>query len=285
MPDYQEGDYVPGRGIMMPDGTYRATKPGDMGDTTGDAVIAKDANKSSGSSKGSGGISPEDMWLHASKTGISSDQFNKLNPTQQAVISALGESAGFLYSSGNTGVTLDEALKAAAKDPNINSKYADALNIDTAEFTSGLSNIQTAISTESENNRMQFEKDRKALAEAHASAGTAYSGFRQQAQKNLETTESGIVTSSRSRAQNSLDQLKQSFASKWGSAATPNASLQFNNPLNSNTSIGGLKTTPGSPDLLTGNTPTLVGSEPISKQNDILTKGNSLYNTGQLPNL
>lgn len=281
MANLQEGDYFPGKGILMPDGTYRATKPGDMGDTTGDAVLEQDKNKSA--TKGNAKINTDEMWLNATKTGITREQFNKLNSVQQATIAALGESTGALYSSGSTGVTLDEALKTAARDPNINAKYADALNLDQTAFASSLTNIQNAVSTESETNRMQFEQDRKALAEAHASTGTAYSGFRQQAQNNLATTESGIITSSRSRAQQQLDQLKQSFAAKYGSAATPGASVNFGNT--PNTTISGLRTSSENLGTISGNTPSLVGSSEAAKQSDILTKADSLYSTGQLPKL
>lgn len=286
MANYQEGDYVPGRGILMPDGTYRATKPGDMGDTTGDAVIDSTQTKATAKT-GKTGITPknlDEIWSQAAKTGITRQQFDQLNPTQQATVATLGESASSLYAYGSTGVTVNDALKAAANDPAITTKYADALALDNTAFTDGLNNIRLAVSNESMQNKMQFEKDRKALAEANAAAGTAYSGFRQQAEKNLADTEAGIVTSSRARAKQQLDQLTQSFAAKYGSAATPVASLDFNSTPDTN--ISGLYNPTGiQTETLAGTTSALTGSVANQKQTEINNKAASLYQTGQLPKL
>lgn len=247
-------------------------------------TLAKYATVTTGESNS---IDPTDLWSSASKTGITQDIFGKLNPTQQATIAALGDSVGTLYSSGSTGVTLSDALKTAANDPTLTAKYADALNLDTSDFSQGLLNLQQSVSTEAETQRMQFERDRKALAEANAANGTAYSGFRQQAQTDLATTEAGIVTSSRSRNQANLDNLKKNFAAKYGSAATPSATIQAPNPLfTAGVGIAGTTNPDSTTDnTLTGNTPNLTGSVGATKQSDILSKATSLYGDSQLPNL
>jgi len=74
-------------------------------------------------------------------------------------------------------VTLEEAINLAAKDPNIVAKYGDALALDKEAFTQSLNDLSTKLKTDTELEKTQFENDRKALAAAHAAAGSAYSGF------------------------------------------------------------------------------------------------------------
>lgn len=288
-PTYNEGDYVPGKGILMPDGTYRASQPGDVGDNTGDAVLNQTDNSSKTNSSGGGndsGMSPEDMWTYAAKTGITQDQYNKLNATQQGLLAVVGESVGTLYSSGSSGVTLDDAINNAKNDPSIVQKYSDALSTDTNNFTDTLNQLQQSASITAKNQAIQFQNDRKQLADSEAAAGTAYSGFRGEAQKNLEDTESGIIQSSNAQNLNQLNTLRQNFASKYGTAATPTANISFTDPLNGgNTSISGLDQAGGNQTALSGSTPTLIGSAALQKNADINSLASTNYQTAQLPTL
>lgn len=229
------------------------------------------------------GIAYDPSW---SKYGITQDVWNSLNATQQGVVGVSLNAATSLYGANASNVTLQSALAAAATDPNIIAKYADALKLDTAGFQQTIQQIQTAASVDAQTKQMQFEADRKALAEQAASAGQAYSGFRGKAEQNLTTTESGIVTSSRSALQKSLQDATSAFEAKYGTSATTPATAQFTNPyLASATGISGLTTTPTTtPENLTGTLAGgVTGTEPIAKQQDINTLAGQYVSLGQLP--
>ena len=68
-------------------------------------------------------------------------------------------------------------------------KYADMAKMDTQAFTQSLNNLKEATSLETDARKRQFENDRQQLAENAAATGTAYSGFRSQAQGDLAKTE------------------------------------------------------------------------------------------------
>ncbi len=165
----------------------------------------------------------------------------KKNAVQQAQVAIILNNAQSQYSQNASNVTVQSALAAAATDPVLIAKYADALKMDSASFMQGLTALQTATSTQAQQYQQQFEAERKALAEQQAAAGAAYSGFRGKAQQDLSNTESGIVTSSRSQLQQQLNQLTSSFESKYGTSATPSASVNFADPYaGAGTSISGL---------------------------------------------
>lgn len=247
----------------------------------GSGKVAKTSNNSGDSKESSSNTQPsidiEQLWSNAAKTGITREQFDSLNDMQQATISALGEGVGLLYSSGSTGVTVDDALKRAASDPAITAKYADTLKLDQSAFADNLNNLQLSISTDADKNRIQFANDKRALDEAAANAGTAYSGFREKASENLATTEAGIVQSSRAVAQKNLDTLRQNFAQKYGSAATPDATATFNNPTVSNPGASPAQT-------ISGNVPdSVLGSAAPNKSADIASLAETYQKNAQLP--
>ena len=118
-----------------------------------------------------------------SKYGITQDVWNSMNATQRATVGAALAAGSSLYSSTGNKVTLDDALKLAATDPAIVSKYADAATLDTKAFQQNLEQLKTATQTQEQTQQMQFENERKALATSMAAAGQAYSGFRGKAQQ------------------------------------------------------------------------------------------------------
>ena len=234
--------------------------------TTGNKPTGKTSTGNSDSKPA--GIEYNPQW---SSYGVTQDTWGKLSPLQQAQVSIVMSSALNSYAANASSLPVSDALRQAANDPTIVSKYSDALGLDTAAFTDSLANAQTALSTTEQQQKIQFEKDRKALAENAAATGTAYSGFREQAKKNLETTESGIVTSTRSQAQSSLNQARQNFESKYGTAATPTASLTYNNPLYNGTNIsGGMDQSATTDNTITGNTVgNVLGSQNVAKNTDV----------------
>ena len=197
----------------------------------------------------------------------------KLNP-QQALLYTVADVNTSAVTEGKPPVSFAEALKLAQNDPNIISKYADEAGLDKQAFEQNLVDLQTNLNVDSETKKMQFENDKKQLAENFAASGAAYSGFRGKAQENLNKSQSGIITSTRSATQKKLQEATSAFESKYGTSATKEASVNYINP------------STGAVENLTA--PTLggiTGSINPAKQQDINNK--ALYNLGTTaqPNL
>lgn len=234
-----------------------------------------------GSTTGSNGT-PATGLTFDPNYGVTQDQWNSMNDSQKAVIQAAYTAKQQAYQTDGQQLTFADALTQAAKDPTLVAQFSDAAKLDAQTFQQNLQQIQQASSTTAEQQQQQFENDRKALAEQQAAAGTAYSGFRGQAQKQLADQESGIVESSRRALQKQVNDLTGSFEQKYGTAATTPATAQFQDPFaNSNISISGLST-PGMasiPSTLYGQSAGgITGSQPIAQQNAINSKAQDLYN-------
>lgn len=235
--------------------------------------------------KGSG-VPYDPSWA---ARGITQQMWNSMNAQQQATIgAALTAGKAIVQNTGHT-VTMSDALAAAAKDPILMAKYSDALGIDKMQLQQTMQQAQTAASTTAQQQQMQFEQERKALAEQAASAGQAYSGFRGKAQENLAKTESGIVTSSRAALQKQVDDATAGFVSKYGTQAPGAATaLTYQNPLAaSGVSMSGLLQKPaGTTDVLQGTLPQgITGSEVLSKQADITNLAGQTYSLGATPSV
>lgn len=217
------------------------------------------------------------------------NQISQITPNAQiGLLGAIADVATNTYSTKNSGLTLDEALNAAKNDPNIVARYSDMLKLDTQGFTQAIDQLRQSTQTQEQQQQTQFENDRKALAEHSASAGQAYSGFRGEAQKQLGESQSGIVSSSRSAIQKSLNDMTSAFEGKYGSGSASPYTASFKDPFaSSGVSLSGLKTNP------TGGTSTLAGqlaggitgTNPLQQKQDVLNKGASLYQVGQLPQM
>lgn len=217
------------------------------------------------------GIPYDPSWQ---KYGITADLWNQMSSVQRGTIGAALGAASSMYSASGSSVTLDQALKLAATDPNIISKYADAAKIDAQVFQQNLTNIQTAISSTAQQQQIQFENEKRALADQSAAAGQAYSGYRGLAEKQMSETESGIVTSSRSDLQNKLNQATSAFETRYGTTATPSATATYMNPLTN------------TPESLSG-APAggITGSVSASKAQDINALAGQYVTLGQTPNV
>lgn len=247
------------------------------------AITPAQTTNNTATSSNTNTLSYNPAW---STYGLTQDSWNSMNSTQQAVVSAALTVASNNYSTGASKISLSDALAAAATDPNLIAKYADAAAIDKNAFQNTITQLQQDTSTNSQQQQQQFENDRKALAEQQGAAGTAYSGFRGQAQEQLGNTESGIIQSTRSQLQNNLNQATQGFEAKYGTSATTPASIQYNDPsLNSNYTLSGLYSpSGGSLNTLSGSTiGGITGSQPIAKQNDINSTAAGYVQAGEIP--
>ena len=181
---------------------------------------------------------------------------------------------------------LNDAYKAALKDPNIVAKYGDMQKLDTQSFQQNLDYLQQQSSLDAQNLARQFAQERQNLAEANAAAGTAYSGFRGEAQSNLAKQQSGIITSTRSQLKKNVNDLTSQFEAKYGSAATTPASVQFTDPymaggvgLSGLTQMGPAPTTTISGQEAGG----ITGTVAPAREADVLAKQQDIYGTLSSP--
>lgn len=191
---------------------------------------------------------------------------------QKALLGAIADVAQSAATTGKPPVSFADALALAVNDSNIIAKYADMAKLDKQAFVQQLQQAQTLYGTKAEQLKTQFENERKDLAEKMAAAGTAYSGFRGKAKEELAKTESGIVTSTRSQLQSNLNNLTSAFESKYGTGATPNASVTTVNPLGEGM------------DTVTGEKAgDIIGTVAGNRTNDINAAALSSYNTALFP--
>lgn len=271
--------YLQDQGYQTPDAgeiqgamSYLNANPSVLSTYASSSTGSSGASGSNGTTAG-GSIAYSPNW---SAYGVTQDTWSKMNALQQAQVSIVMNQALTGYAQNASSLSVHDALSAAQNDPSIVSKYADALSMDSADFQQSLSQLQQSTSTTAQSNQQQFEQDRKNLAKQEAAAGMAYSGFRNEAEQNLQTSEAGIVTSSNSQTQQQLNQLRQNFEAKYGTAATPQAGINFTDPLNGgNTSISGQLQTPGAMTNITGNTVGtqgaiggVIGTQNVAKSQD-----------------
>jgi hypothetical protein len=156
---------------------------------------------------------------YLSSFGITADIWATLSPVQQSQISVIDQIARGLYAQNASDVTVQKALQEATIDPNMMAKYSDAAKIDVQAFKQSLDQLRINSSVASQQQQQQFIDDKKALDEQNAASGTAYSGFRSQAQQKLATQESGVITSTRAALQKQLNDAATTFESKYGTTA------------------------------------------------------------------
>lgn len=226
--------------------------------------------------------------------GVTQEEWAKLDPGTQAALSAINQTLQNQLEQNQeipvalTDKDLDDLFRKAQNDPVISKFYGDRLRMGTDAFTQDLKYLQGSLDQQGTDRALQFAEDRQALADLQAEKGTAYSGFRGQAQEKLSQQQAGIIESSRRDIQKSLDDATKAFEEKYGSAATNPASITLADPnAASQYTIGGLlkpgvKTT----DMLRGATlGNIAGSEATAKLGDIEEKyqssiENSLLKSG-----
>lgn len=250
--------------------------------TNGSTSNGSSTGTSTGTSTGSTTTDAGAGLTFNTNYGVTQDQWNQMNDTQRATVAAAYTAKQAAYNTSGQALTFADALTQAAQDPNIVAQYADAAKLDAQVFQQNLAQIQQTQTSTAQQTQQQFENDRKALAEQQGANGTAYSGFRSQAQQQLGTAESGIVQSSRSALQKQLNDATSAFETKYGTAATTPATANFQNPYaSSNISLSGQYSPSGTPanTLLTGTTAGgITGTQPIAQQNAINAKATDLYN-------
>lgn len=238
------------------------------------SYIQKQTAGAGGTSGGNQSLSQTNLdSLHF--MGFSDAQIQSMSPADRQNFSMTGDYLKKQTDLGNvvqenSAASLQKAYTAALNDPDIKSKYSDIQQADQANFQNNLQAFQTTTDVDTANQRLAFQKQQKDLAEQAASAGQAYSGFRGQAKKILDTQQSGIVKSSMSQIkqnlQSSLNPLEQYYGSSKLAGLFPNQNIQYNNPL-----TGGTNTIGYNP------VGTLTGTQPGQKKADVNSRQSQIY--------
>lgn len=166
---------------------------------------------------------------------------------------------------------INTAYKAALNDPTIAAKYGDIQTADKANFAANLQSAQSGLSVTEASQKIQMENAGKDLAKSYASAGEAFSGFRNKAKQQLDTQNSGVITSTRQQAQDSLRQmaapLEQYYGSQKFATLFGNPSLNYGGNTLTYSAIGGL-----------------TGTEGASKESDVLARTQAIAGGLMPPN-
>jgi hypothetical protein len=170
--------------------------------------------------------------------------------------------------------TFNDAYAKALNDPLIAQKYADLATTTSKDFVNNLAQTALYADVTGKTQAVTMTQEQKNLQEQEAAAGRAYSGFRQQAQNNLNTTQQGIITSTKSKIEQSLRDAATAAEKLYGSgySGLQNAQANYVNPLTGQTEV--IK-----PELY-GN---ITGSVEQSKEADVLARQKEIYNTLKSP--
>jgi hypothetical protein len=177
---------------------------------------SKSSSKSSKSSSGSS--------FNPASIGISQSEWDSWGPGVQNIVSTLYARSNVLAEKG-TGIpdlsekTLKKYWDEAEKDPTIKKYYDQQLQVGTKTLQDNMY-IQAADYQQSTDKEKQdYVNAKKQLDATSASTGQVYSGFRTQAQKELDKSAADVIASSRATAQQNLNQAQSDFEQKYGSSA------------------------------------------------------------------
>lgn len=203
------------------------------------------------------------------KYGLDMATWNSMDNASKAFFEATASLLQSQYNQGQSNVSinqdlLNKALVAAQNDPNIQAKYGDALKLGQNSLTITLGQLNSDWNVAQTQQQQELQKQQKDLQEAQAAAGTAYSGYRTQAQNLLNAQQNSVIQSSRSQLQSNLNSLGQTFESQFGSAAL--ASMP-------GLSVGGIAYNP------VGG---ITGTNPISQQQDVLARQQQIFQNEKL---
>jgi len=211
--------------------------------------------------------------------GFTDDQINGMSPGDRANWAMTGTYLKKQYDLGVQQTKIDaqtfnDAYTKALNDPDIASKYADLATTTAKDFANNLGVIALNAQLTGQQQAATMTQEQKDLQEQEASAGRAYSGFRQQAQQKLDTSEQGIITSTRSKIEQQLREATTGVEKLYGSgyAGLSSATTQYVNPLTGQTE--NISYTPYGG---------LTGTVEQAKEADILARQNEIYKTLKSP--
>lgn len=157
--------------------------------------------------------------------GISDDVWNSLGSDGQSAMSIIGKGVMKIIDKNQPlpevldDKEMNKLWKEAEKDPVIQKEFGDEMNVAKDYLNKNIDLISAEFKSLTEDQQREYIDAKKQTQEAQAAIGTAYSGFRKQAEEKLGTQQSGIVESSRRQLQQQLNQIGQQFEQRFGSKA------------------------------------------------------------------
>ena len=205
---------------------------------TGSGASGTQTGSQTGSTTGTGSsttTTPQGMAYDSGLAayGIPETLWNQMSPTQQISVMIGYDTAKAQYAQNASALTVQDALAAAAKDPNIINKYADLANVTASDLQNNLTQIVQNAQITSQTQQAQMQQAQAGLEKTFGGQGTAYSSFRQGAQQQLNTQNQGIITSTASQIQQQLRSAGEGAEQLYGSnySGLNNLNATYINPL------------------------------------------------------
>jgi hypothetical protein len=183
------------------------------------------SGKSSSSSSSSSSSKKKEKAFDYASMGISKSQWQALDPQTQNAVAGIGSVLKKQMEQNQTiptvldKKTLNTLYQQAKEDPVISKYYGEELRTSEQDFIQNLELVQDEGTFAQEELQRQQDTEAKNLKELQASAGNAYSGFRNQAEEKLGQTQSGVVESTRRSIQQNLQTLSSNFEKRFGTDA------------------------------------------------------------------
>jgi len=124
-----------------------------------------------------------------------------------------------------TSKTWQDAMNAAAQDPDIVAKYGDEFKIASESINRGLQALEAGYTQEQAATMRKQEEERLAFEEAEAAAGRAYSGFRNEARNRLQLDQADVIKSSRRQLKETVQGFVGPFEERFGTDKLSNLNL------------------------------------------------------------
>ena len=194
-------------------------------------AAAKEREAKNQAKKGGSSSSKASSVFDYKSLGISTSAWNALGSSGQDAMATAGSAILKRYSNNQTTPAtlstkdMNKLWDEAKSDPVITKYYSDQI----AEGKFDFENAVTAATTQGTATLNQLSQqqmtDLKNLKESYAAHGAAQSGFRQQAETNLQNTQSGVISSTRSQLQTQLQSLASQYEQTYGTDALKAAGL------------------------------------------------------------
>lgn len=193
------------------------------------------------------------------------DQIAGMSPDVKLSLGAFADSQEKQFELGKVNADINagnfaQALAQATSDPAIAQKYGDELSIATKNLQTNLTNLADEYKQTDAANQRTFTQQDKDLADAEATAGRAYSGFRQQAKEKLAAEQGDIISSTTRNLKTAMQNIVSPFEQRYGSKALSTVTIP---------QIG-----PSQYDAY-GN---LIGTNDLEKKQDVQARAEQLYN-------
>ena len=157
--------------------------------------------------------------------GISSDTWAALGSSGQSAMAIMGSQVLKIMDKNQPlpevldDKEMNKLWKQAEADPVIAKQFGDEMNIAKDYLNKNIDLASAEFKQLTEDQQRAYIDSKKALDEAQAEAGTAYSGFRTQAKGKMDIQQSDIIQSTSRALQQTVNNLGQSFEQRFGTSA------------------------------------------------------------------